>query len=355
VNVRRHSSTYLCRRLIGIAAIALLCVAVTGCSHRTTKLQELAVSTGDGAGQSREYAGVSAEEATDAARKVLRLSGYPVFPTPDGAIAALDSTEFREPVGFWRITVTVRQNHVVIDADLRTHYGGKVFEPSAPVYRLFFERVEYLLKLRPEWVTCAEAAKKWGGVRALCFPTKGSSLGVRKDVIVEPDPDKRLPHTMPTPAQWLALTTRHYPGITPDQVLAAGKEALSRSKSEFEYRDFPGGFVARVTRYRMFFIVFAMGDAYVTHFWELRAREEAGGTLTSIYLTTESHSSGATAIGAADVDEMPGFPVQAGAGAGVYDLFWARLENTLGLSSHWPTCKEARKKGWRWGLDTICF
>lgn len=352
---------------ICVGAVAILCVLLTGCSSRSTRLEELSVSGKEAISESREYAGVSAEKATNAARKVLRLSGYSVFPTSGGLIAALEPYAFAPdlpPPAFWTVRVETRQQGTLVEADLRTHYGGTAYIREAPSYLLFFERLDYLLKVRSKWTTCAEATARWPGktaetgVRALCFRTKSSGFWGR--VLVEPDPDKLLPRTTPTPAEWLTLTTRRYADIIPDQVLDAAKKALTRSQPAFEYRDIPGGFVARVTKYRMYYLVIAAGDSYDTHFWEVRARRVPGGSLVSVYVTTETDSSGAVGAGigatvGGSSHKMPGLPSRPLGGSGVYGLFWARLENTLGLTSHWPTCEEAREKRWLAMPDPICF
>jgi len=139
-------------------------------------------------------------------------------------------------------------------------------------------------------------------------------------------------------------------------VREAAKKALTRSQPSFEYRDIPGGFVARVTKYHAYYAVIAAGDSYETHFWEVRADEVPSGVLVSVYVTTEAHGSGAVLpFGGATIDVMPGLPSLPRAGKGVYGLFWARLDYTLGLSPHWLTCADAREKRWVAMPDPICF
>jgi len=353
------------RTMTDFLAACVLSTLLVGCANESLRLEEL--SFDDSIGASREYVGVDRQQLAEAVHKLLWLSGYSVFPTPDGVIGILDEPVIstREaPPPFWTLNLTVERDRAVVHAVVSRHYRGAAYDRDSPAYALFFERLDYLLNLRAHWTTCAEAIERWPvkkrfkGVRILCFRSKPQGMFGRL-ALVEPDPSQRVPRTTPTPEEWLAMTTRHYASVSPAEVLKAAKEVLTRSQPEFEYRDGADGFVGRVTHRWITYVVVAAGEGYQTHFWEVRAMAMEGGTRVSLYVTTEESSSGAIlawSAGSGSVQHtMPGPPSLPNRGAGVYGLFWDRLDHVLGSNPHWPTCAEARRKRWLPYPDPICF
>ena len=335
------------------AMLLPLCVLLATCSWETTRLNELAYSVATFAGEQHEYPGIGLTSVRDAAIKVLRMRGLEVFPTPEGLMAAAQLIFRDSAPAFWTVEISQVEDRVVVAAVLRPHYGAAAVSRTSPAYAIFFERLEYLIALRSDWLSCAAAYTRWAdksqrkSIDALCA-ANGSG---------EPSPDDPLPRTGPDHTAWLALTTKIYPDHTMEQVLAASRLALTRSQPDFEYREIEGGFVARVTHRSFFYFVIAAGDAYATHFWEVRARPHSGGALTSVFVTTEMSSSFAMAAGLAAFGGsghlLPGFPSYSETGAGVYPLFWARVDHELGLSAHWPACAEAKTN--HWSGDPLCF
>jgi hypothetical protein len=65
-----------------------------------------------------------------------------------------------ESSGAIRASVSVSEAGVATGGYSNTPYEGKM--ASIPLYRLFWKRVDYMLRKRPDWVTCDEAVKDLG-------------------------------------------------------------------------------------------------------------------------------------------------------------------------------------------------
>lgn len=75
-----------------------------------------------------------------------------------------------------RASVSISEAGVASGGYSSTPYEGKM--ASIPLYRLFWDRVDYMLRKRPDWVTCDEATAKLESTRSspaalsgLCGPT----------------------------------------------------------------------------------------------------------------------------------------------------------------------------------------
>ncbi len=308
---------------------------------------------------SRVYEGIGAEEVLAAAKKVLRLAGYSVFPKPQGfmAVPPADPRQWK----FWTVSVAAEAEGVLVRPILREHYGGPTYDPRGSAYSIFFDRLDYLLKRRPTWVTCAQAAATWpastpdAGAEVHCFrrvlDKRKASLGVFIKfifIIEEPDPDAPLPPSEPSDAEWLALTTRRFQGVAAARLTAAAREALGRLYRRVAFRDLPDGLVAarRATRFR-FFIFYDSYEA-VTHYWEFRVREADGDSLASVYWTSGSKGQSAAGFGGvgsyAEWVRHPGWPNWSKWSPDVepYRLFWMCVDSVL---ASLPTCEGAEREG----------
>lgn len=326
----------------------------------SVKLAEITLPS-EGEAVAREYAGVTAERAIEAAEKLLLLSRYYVFATPDGVIAApppiqhqpygswLHPVFEQRPPAFWTVSVVEKQGTVVVNVEVQRCFGSGAYPTTSPVYSLFFERLDYLLGHRSKWPTCAEAAAKWPGrspassIFALCFRTKPPAFfQIGSPDLEEPDPDGRPTQWTPDRKEWLAMTTRTYPNVTPGQLIDAARKTLARSQPGFEFRDITDGFIAGATQHHVYFLLVVAGNSDVTHLWVVRARAVADGSMASVYVTTGRSGTIATVgFHGASVYVPPRLP---NLRPSVYDLFWRRLDHTLGLRSDWPTCDKLRQE-----------
>ncbi len=355
-------------RIARRAAIALATAALAACVTAPPAPQAVAaleLPSEEAPGQSRVYEGIAVDEVLGAAKKVLRLAGYSVFPNPQGFVAVpprVTLYPYFWPFGpapwtFWTVGVAPGAEGVVVHADLRRHYGGPPYDPQGPAYSVVFDRLDYLLKRRATWTTCAEVAEGrfrpgWtpdASAVVHCFrrvPDERKPPGVRWlfDVVAEPDPDAPLPPAEPSEAEWLALTTRRYEGLAAGRVIDAAREALGRLHQDFAFRDLPDGLVAarRSTRVRYYLLVYTYEA--VTHYWEVRVREADGAALASVYWTWGSKGESTVGVpgggGGAEWDRLPGRPNWSkwAPDMAPYRHFWDCVDSVL---ASLPSCPAA--------------
>lgn len=126
----------------------------------------------------RHYPGETRERVIKAAETVLRISDptdWDFRYTLNGFVglrryvvyAVLASAQGQEKWEFLadedaakpntiRASVSISEAGVTTGGYSVTPYEGKM--ASIPLYRLFWSRVDYILRKRPDWVTCGEAA-----------------------------------------------------------------------------------------------------------------------------------------------------------------------------------------------------
>ena len=140
-------------------------------------------------------------------------------------------------------------------------------------------------------------------------------------------------------AQYLAATTRMYPGKTKDQVIDAAAKVLSLSDpngTSTAHND--DGFVAGHK-------ADSLGSREVDT-WDFRVRETPEGMRASIQVGTSGTSTylaPTTTTGTYSVasNSTPSSMVQ---GDALYDLFWARMDYMLFKGDKWTTCEDQSAK-----------
>lgn len=155
----------------------------------------------------RQYDGATAREVQDAAEQVLRLADHDFsFQYPDGRLVASRNwmiyavisitggkdhwvIETTEIDGATRVTAMITRESATTTAapvvggtgiaPVTAGMPGAQITQAAP-YQLFWERLEYMLGLRPEWTTCSQfrarlkettRARDRGQLDALCGVT----------------------------------------------------------------------------------------------------------------------------------------------------------------------------------------
>lgn len=173
-----------------LVAAALVAASVSGCvSHQVRDRSDFLA---EGV---RTYSGESRERVVEAARTVLQVSDPTDFEFRDTLTgftglrryviyAVLAASNGREKWEFQtepdgkavKAAITVSEAGVATGGYSTTPYEGQM--ASVPLYRLFWDRVDYMLGKRPDWVSCeqADAALKAAGTGSLalgglCGPT----------------------------------------------------------------------------------------------------------------------------------------------------------------------------------------
>jgi hypothetical protein len=152
-------------------AVAFLVAILSGCAapHQVRDRDDyLAEAT-------RVYPGESRERVLKAAETVLKLSDptdfefrytltgftglrryfiYAVIASANGR-EKWDFLTEQDPAGL-RASVSISEEGTASGGYSANRYEGAM--ASVPLYRLFWNRVDYMLGRRPDWVTCADAA-----------------------------------------------------------------------------------------------------------------------------------------------------------------------------------------------------
>lgn len=152
---------------------------------------------------SREYLGVTIDQAVSAAEEVLRLADgddFKIFHADDGFHATRNWTIYlvlaaATGTDYWRVTAQEIDGGVKLSVQVNTQsqaisampttsgawaaftgpLAGRPVEGTA-IYDLFWGRMDYLMGLRPDWMTCEMARDRvkqgivWGRRDALCDP-----------------------------------------------------------------------------------------------------------------------------------------------------------------------------------------
>lgn len=157
-------------------------LVLVGCTTQPTKpwtrAEAEAITT-------RTYRGVSPEQALDAAEQVFRLADENdvVFSYGTGALQAqrnvLVYAVLAAVSGNYRFDISAKpvSDGTQVTINTRSNMSGTYsFPTSTPVswpqgYRLFFDRVDYLLGKKEHWLTCPEARKSYGvqAIEELCL------------------------------------------------------------------------------------------------------------------------------------------------------------------------------------------
>lgn len=164
------------------------------------------------------------------------------------------------------------------------------------------------------------------------------------------------PPTM-TRDQYLAATTRIYPGKSKEQVIDAAERVLRLADGDdFKIAHQPNGFQAT----RQWLIYLVIGATVGHDYWSLSVEDAAGGVKASVNVSTSEQSvapvatsqpntwsAGTTPLGSRPID-----------GTALYDVFWARMDYMLHRTDAWMTCDASNarvKAGTVYGAnDALC-
>ena len=157
-----------------------------------------------------------------------------------------------------------------------------------------------------------------------------------------------------TRAEWVALTTKSYPGVTVDQALTAAEKLFQLADpDDFKFTHTADTLIA----HRQWSVYLVFAGAMGTDNWLVRAEEtEIGVTLT----VQMGEASGAllpmpTAYGDTSIGSIPSVSGTPPTGNALYTLFWGRMDFLLGKSNQWVSCKDHElqrtPKGPLWGTS----
>lgn len=159
-------------RSISLLTLALLLAGCGAAAHQVRDRDDFLAEA------SRVYPGENRERVLKAAETVLKISDptdfefrytltgftglrrYVIYAVITAAVGREKWEFMTEPDGAGlRASVSVSEEGSTSGAyGSRNPYEGRM--ASVPLYRLFWNRVEYMLGRRPDWVTCDEASKE---------------------------------------------------------------------------------------------------------------------------------------------------------------------------------------------------
>lgn len=153
--------------------------------------------------------------------------------------------------------------------------------------------------------------------------------------------------------EWRNLHTTFYPGVSPDQALAAAEKVLRLADHDFKF-DYPDGQLQGVRGWHVYKF---LGNSVGTDWWRVAAVAKDGGSEVQVQISRYS----GLQIGMYGIAEPPissasnkkadpndaqvggaGMPAGSVRGAFPYELFRTRMMYMLGMSQTWQTCREAQ-------------
>ncbi|MFH1815407.1 MAG: hypothetical protein ABIF28_14780 [Pseudomonadota bacterium] len=184
------------KRFLSVAALLLCTACLTGCVTPRPPMSEAELEQV----LSRDYPGRSAQDVLAAATRLWRLADgddFRIKPGDGSLVAERDWVFFSQMVRIvgddsWTLTVSETGGGAKARLSLLTYkrsttvssfgmtpttqttprIGGPV--KGSAIYDLFWARMDHLLGVRPDWMSCAEAEARvsagttWGNKDALC-------------------------------------------------------------------------------------------------------------------------------------------------------------------------------------------
>lgn len=153
-------------------------------------------------------------------------------------------------------------------------------------------------------------------------------------------------------AEWVALKTRTYPGVTSTQVVAAAEQLFRLADgSDFRLSYQADGSGMKATRSWLLHLV--ISGTFGTEEWTLKVADRPDGAWIGVDV---AGSMGMIMWG---IIPGPSHPRTDFESPALFDLFWARMNHLLGRSKEWRTCdmQSARVDAKAtWGtLDPLCW
>jgi hypothetical protein len=150
-------------------------------------------------------------------------------------------------------------------------------------------------------------------------------------------------HRKMSSAERKSVAEKEYQNLTKDQLIDGAKKVLTlMDKNDVTFEPIEDGFIAR----RSWFLYKVVHASNGTDFWKFQVKQTEQGLVAMVkpsrrYGLVESKEKG-----------------EAFQGTAVYDLFWGRLNYTVGQANNWPSCEDGLKKNEEnktWGsLEQIC-
>jgi len=149
-------------------------------------------------------------------------------------------------------------------------------------------------------------------------------------------------HQPLTRAEWLDISKECYSGVPKEVLISAAEKILILADGEdMTFTHYEDGFTATRMWAEYYIIAFAMG----TDVWRFQVKEQPDGSMCAhiqVSISAGSVLPHPTTGGNVGLATTPttGHSVQ---GTAIYNLFWHRLDNLLGLNNYWVCCKVASR------------
>ncbi|KAF1711083.1 hypothetical protein CSC70_03920 [Pseudoxanthomonas kalamensis DSM 18571] len=160
-------------------------------------------------------------------------------------------------------------------------------------------------------------------------------------------------------SDWEDIHVRQYEGVTAREVQDAAEKVLRLADHDFSFQ-YPDGRLIASRNWTVFAVIAITGGK---DHWTVETSESNGVTRVTTTITRESSTTTAAPVvggsGVAPVvGSTPGALITQGA---PYQLFWERLEYTIGKRDVWTTCdqfkgriKDSTRARDRGQIDALC-
>lgn len=165
-----------------------------------------------------------------------------------------------------------------------------------------------------------------------------------------------------TRSEYMAMASRIYPNVSADKLLDAAESVLRKTASdEFSIVFEPDAILAKRFYTSAFYLIAAQRAADT---WRIKATDKAEGGQIALSIGQDRSSQSATPVLGGNLQITGGtitgstYDSAFVASPALFDLFFARLDHELKLSSNWPSCVEqeqrAKKNNLQGTLDPLC-
>lgn len=166
-------------------------------------------------------------------------------------------------------------------------------------------------------------------------------------------------HLPMTREEYLATTTRFYPGKTKEDIFKAAEKLFTLSDGKdysFTHTE------ASLEAARKWSIYLVLTASFGQDNWRVTAKDTEQGVKASVQASTQFQAlqpmmvaNGMNSDAYVTTGPLAGSPVK---GNALYNLFWARMNYLLGERSDWMTCEQSDrnvKEGKEWGSnEALC-
>ena len=209
-------------RVLGIVALSAALVGCAAAPHQVRDRDDYLAEA------IRVFPGETRERVLKAAETVLRISDpadfefrytltgftglrryfiYAVLASASGREKWEFQTE-ADPTGL-KASISISEEGTSSGGYSRSNYEAAM--ASVPLYRLFWNRVEYMLNRRPDWVTCEQAAAELQSSDTNPVSALGGLCGPTSDGRNAPAPEPLPPLAKPAPAPVRSAPVARHP------------------------------------------------------------------------------------------------------------------------------------------------